>query len=128
MNADGNITFLFTDIEGSTKLSQEFPEKLSSALEKHDKILRNAVESYNGFVFKIVGDAFCCAFENADDAVKAAVLAQTELRNEKWDEQNKKDSLFVMLQEQLRKDEFEHYREEGRKMTLVEAIELAVGI
>ncbi|MBS1517822.1 MAG: tetratricopeptide repeat protein [Bacteroidetes bacterium] len=81
----GNLTFLFTDIEGSTKLSQQFPDKLHAALERHNEILRNAVESNNGFVFKIVGDAFCCAFENADDAVKASVEAQTELGKEKWD-------------------------------------------
>jgi len=79
----GTVTFLFTDIEGSTKLSQEFPETLQSALEKHFTIMRAAIESNNGFVFEIVGDAFCCAFQNADDAVKAAVDAQINLRKEK---------------------------------------------
>ena len=82
----GNVTFLFTDIEGSTKLSQDFPELLNAVLERHNEILRNAVESNNGFIFKIIGDAFCCAFEIAEDAVKAAVEIQTDLGNEKWDE------------------------------------------
>jgi len=82
----GNITFLFTDIEGSTKLSQEFPESLQSALDKHHAIMHNAIESNNGYVFEIVGDAFCCAFEKAEDAVKAAVDAQLGLANEKWED------------------------------------------
>lgn len=82
----GNITFLFTDIEGSTKLSQDFPETIHAALDTHHSILHKAVESNNGFVFKIVGDAFCCAFEKAEDAVKAAVDAQINLENEKWED------------------------------------------
>ncbi len=80
----GNVTFLFTDIEGSTKLSQEFPDNLPHSLKKHHRILNKAVKSNNGFVFEIVGDAFCCAFQNADDAVKAAVDAQINLAKEKW--------------------------------------------
>ena len=69
------VTFLFTAIEGSTKLSQNFPETLPEALDKHHSILTEAVESNNGFVFKIIGDAFCCAFQNTEHAVKAAVDA-----------------------------------------------------
>mgnify|MGYP002079012697 CR=1 FL=1 len=84
MKPSGNVTFLFTDIEGSTMLSQDFPDLLPHVLERHNKILRNAVVSNNGLVFKIVGDAFCCAFEKADDAVKAAVDAQLTLSGEKW--------------------------------------------
>jgi len=79
----GNVTFLFTDIEGSTKLSQEFPETLQGALEKHHSILREAIESNNGFIFEMIGDAFCCAFEKAEDAVKAAIDAQINLSEEK---------------------------------------------
>lgn len=82
----GNVILLFTDIEGSTKLAQAHPEKLSSALEIHNEILKNAIESNNGHIFKIVGDAYCCAFENAGDAVKAAVEIQNNLAKEKWDE------------------------------------------
>lgn len=51
MNPTGSLTFLFTDIEGSTKLSQECPDSLPDALEKHNSIL---LEANNGFVFKIV--------------------------------------------------------------------------
>ncbi len=82
----GNVTFLFTDIEGSTKLSQEFPDTLPAALEKHHSILINEIESNNGFIFQNVGDAFCCAFQSSEDAVKAAVEIQKSLANEKWDE------------------------------------------
>ncbi|MDQ3194308.1 MAG: adenylate/guanylate cyclase domain-containing protein, partial [Bacteroidota bacterium] len=82
----GIVTFLFTDIEGSTKLSQEFPDTLQTALDKHHFILQNAVETNNGFVFKITGDAFCCAFENASDAVKAAVDVNVNLGREKWND------------------------------------------
>ncbi len=82
----GIVTFLFTDIEGSTRLAQEFPEKLQVALERHHLIMNDAIESNNGFTFEIIGDAFCCAFERAEDAVKAAVDAQLNLVIEKWEE------------------------------------------
>ena len=78
----GNVTFLFTDIEGSTRLAQEFPESLPAAIEKHHSIMRKAIESNNGFVFETVGDSFCCSFEKAEDAVKAAIQIQINLSNE----------------------------------------------
>lgn len=81
----GKVTFLFTDIESSTKLSQDFPDKISSAMEKHHSILQTAVESNNGFIFKHVGDAYHCVFGNAYHAVKAAVEIQAAHANEKWD-------------------------------------------
>lgn len=84
----GQITFLFTDIEGSTKLAQQFPDSLPLALEKHNKILRETIESNNGFVFEVIGDAFCAAFESACDAVKASYDAQHRLNSEKWEEVN----------------------------------------
>lgn len=80
----GIVTFLFTDIEGSTKLAQEFPDSLSDTLEKHNRILRRAVEFNHGFIFQIIGDAFCCAFKNPGDAIKAAHEAQLKLNSEKW--------------------------------------------
>jgi len=82
----GNVTFLFTDIEGSTKLSQDFPDMLQTALQLHHDLLQQTIESNNGFVFEIVGDAFCCSFESADDAVKAAVDAQLRLSQVNWEE------------------------------------------
>ncbi len=82
----GKVTFLFTDVEGSTKLSQDFPDKLPSALIRHHAILQTAVESNKGFIFKDAGDAYHCAFANPEDAVNAAVEIQTAHASEKWDE------------------------------------------
>ena len=57
----GTITFLFTDIEGSTRLWQMLPDAMPHALKRHDAILRSAIESRGGAVFRTVGDAFCAA-------------------------------------------------------------------
>ena len=84
MAPTGTVTFLFTDIENSTRLALEHPNTFQSALEIHHDILRKAIESNNGFVFEIIGDAFCCAFEKAEDAVKAAVDAQADLSKQNW--------------------------------------------
>jgi len=80
----GNVTFLFTDIEGSTKLAQKNDDAYSSALDKHHEILYEIIDSNNGFVFKIIGDAFCCAFNDAADAIKAAVKVQIKLNSIDW--------------------------------------------
>ena len=65
-------------------LAQQFAESLQDILKKHNSILDNAIISNNGFVFKTVGDSFCCAFQNAADALNAAVSAQKSLSEEKW--------------------------------------------
>jgi hypothetical protein len=75
----GTVTFLFTDIEGSTKRWESHPEAMQSALVRHDEILRNAIEERGGYVFKTVGDAFCCAYHSAPDALEAALEAQRKL-------------------------------------------------
>jgi len=75
----GTVTFLFTDIEGSTHLWQEQPEAMSFAHAQHDEILREAIESNHGYVFQIVGDSFSAAFHNAIDGLCAAVAAQRGL-------------------------------------------------
>src|SRR3990172_3995562 len=80
----GTVTFLFTDIEGSTKLAQEYPEKWETLRERHHAILQSAIESHNGYVFQIIGDAFCAAFHTAGDAVRAAARAQLDLYAEDW--------------------------------------------
>jgi class 3 adenylate cyclase len=82
----GTVTFLFTDIEGSTKLWERDAEAMKAALVRHDEILREAIEDKGGFVFKTVGDAFCCAFPTAPDAIKAALSAQRSLCTEEWNE------------------------------------------
>jgi len=69
----GTVTFLFTDIEGSTKLWEEDAPAMQAALAHHDELLRWAIEERGGYVFKTVGDAFCCAFPTAPDALKVAL-------------------------------------------------------
>jgi predicted ATPase/class 3 adenylate cyclase len=80
----GTVTFLFTDIEGSTKLAQEHPEAMPALLARHHAILNHAIEAHNGYVFQIVGDAFCAAFHSVSDALNAGLEAQQYLYNESW--------------------------------------------
>ncbi len=75
----GTVTFLFTDIEDSTRLWQEQPEAMSHAHALHDKILHEAIEANHGYVFQIVGDSFGVAFRNAVDGLNAALAAQRGL-------------------------------------------------
>src|SRR5688572_27454210 len=82
----GTVTFLFTDIENSTQLAREHPETWEAARARHHVILREAIERNNGFVFQIIGDAFCAAFHKAADALKAAIKSQQDLQNESWGE------------------------------------------
>jgi predicted ATPase/class 3 adenylate cyclase len=81
----GNITFLFTDVEGSTSLWERTPKAMSEALSRHDEIMRTAIEAHNGHVFKTVGDAFHATFSAAPDALEAALEAQRALLHEAWD-------------------------------------------
>jgi predicted ATPase/class 3 adenylate cyclase len=81
----GKITFLFTDVEGSTSLWERTPKAMSEALSRHDEILRTVIEAHNGHVFKTVGDAFHATFSAAPDALEAALEAQRALLHETWD-------------------------------------------
>lgn len=78
------ITFVFSDIVGSTRLWEADPGAMSVALSRHDVIVRRAVESAGGRVFKTVGDAFCAAFGDAVSAVAGAVDVQRALAAESW--------------------------------------------
>src|SRR5688572_11368121 len=80
----GTVTFLFTDIEGSTRLAQEHPDEMPSLLARHHEILHESIEAYHGFTFRIVGDSFSAAFYTASDALNAALDAQRKLQNESW--------------------------------------------
>ena len=80
------LTFLFTDVEGSTRLWERHPAARASALARHDALLRTAIEGRGGRVFKTVGDAFCAAFACAPDALAAALDAQRALMTEPWGE------------------------------------------
>ena len=80
----GTVTFLFTDIEGSTRLAQENPGEMPTLLARHHEILHQAIQARNGYVFQIIGDAFCAAFHSANDALSAAMEAQRTLQSEPW--------------------------------------------
>ena len=67
----GTVTFLFTDIEDSTRLWEEHPEAMRAALAHHDAIVRGAVEEHGGHVVKTTGDGVHAAFARAPDAVRA---------------------------------------------------------
>src|SRR3981081_426874 len=75
----GPVTFLFTDIEGSTRLWEEQPDTMRLALARHDALLRAAIETNGGGGFKTIGDAFCAAFSTAPQALEAARIAQQSL-------------------------------------------------
>lgn len=83
----GTVTFLFTDIEGSTRLWEASPEEMSLALVRHDALLRDVLQRHNGYIFKTMGDAFCAAFHTAPDALDAALNLQLALVTEAWPEQ-----------------------------------------
>jgi len=82
----GTVTFLFTDLEGSTRLWEEFPEAMRGALARHDELLRGAVEELCGTPVKTTGDGLHAVFDRADTAIGAAVLAQRRLGDEPWPE------------------------------------------
>src|SRR5229473_848987 len=80
----GTVTFLFTDIESSTRLWEQHPEAMQHALARHDLLLRQAIEAHGGHVFKTVGDQFCAAFASAPEALAAALAAQQAVQTEPW--------------------------------------------
>jgi class 3 adenylate cyclase len=82
----GTITFLFTDIEGSTALWEDYPSEMQLALDHHDEILRGTIEARGGYVFKTIGDAYCAAFSTAGRAIEAALAAQRALFAEEGSE------------------------------------------
>jgi class 3 adenylate cyclase len=84
--ASQTLTFLFTDIEGSTKLWEEHREPMKEALERHDAILRAAVESRNGRVVKSTGDGLMAILGSAADGVSACLRAQRDLACAPWGE------------------------------------------
>jgi class 3 adenylate cyclase len=78
----GTVTFLFTDVEGSTRLAREWPELWEATRSRHHQILREAIVAANGYVFHIIGDAFCAAFSIAGEALDSAIRIQLQLSQE----------------------------------------------
>ncbi len=75
----GTVTFLFTDLEGSTLLWNDQEEAMASAVAHHDAILRNVFNRAGGYVFTTAGDSFAVAFPDADSAITAGVNLQREI-------------------------------------------------
>jgi predicted ATPase/class 3 adenylate cyclase len=75
----GVVTFLFTDVEGSTRRWEADAEAMRAALAAHDAALRSAIDAHGGFLFKHTGDGVCAAFASPKAAVDAAVAAQRAL-------------------------------------------------
>ena len=82
----GTVVFLFSDIEGSTRLWDQYSKFMQKALEKHNTILRKAIETHGGQVFKFIGDEFQAAFLSPLPAIEAALEAQRALIAEEWGE------------------------------------------
>jgi class 3 adenylate cyclase len=80
----GTVTFLFTDIAGSTTLWEQHPQAMPAALARHDTILRQVVAAHHGAVFKTVGDSVHAVFATAPDALSAALSSQRALQAEPW--------------------------------------------
>lgn len=80
----GIITFLFTDLEKSTDLWEDYPQEMKSTLARHDAILKSAVESEAGFVVKTTGDGVHAAFPSAINGIKAVLASQLALISENW--------------------------------------------
>ncbi len=75
----GIVTFLFTDVEGSTRRWESDPDAMRAALAAHDEVLRRTIETHGGWLFKHTGDGVCAAFASPRSAVDAAVAAQLGL-------------------------------------------------
>jgi predicted ATPase/class 3 adenylate cyclase len=80
----GTVTFLFTDIEGSTQWWELHHEWMSQAFVRQESTLRGAAAAHGGYVYKMIGDAFQIAFDTASNALDAAIEAQRALQAEDW--------------------------------------------
>lgn len=78
----GTVTFLFSDVEGSTERWEAHKDAMKAAIARHEQLVRVAISRHGGYVFKTVGDAFCAAFDTVPKALHAALDAQRELGNE----------------------------------------------
>jgi predicted ATPase/class 3 adenylate cyclase len=82
----GTVTFLFTDIEGSTRLWEEHRAAMGVALARHDAIVEDAITGHGGVVFSRMGDGMAAAFASPHEAIAAILAAQLNLAEETWPE------------------------------------------
>ena len=95
--ANQSSTFLFTDIEGSTRLWSRFPAAMATAVQRQESLLRQIIGEHGGSVFKSVGDGVYAVFPQPATAVRAAVAAQRRLLAEPWDGFEEQDPLLVRI-------------------------------
>jgi predicted ATPase/DNA-binding CsgD family transcriptional regulator len=80
----GTVTFLYTDIEGSTALWEQHPQAMRAAVARHETLLRDAIAAQHGHVFRTAGDGLCAAFITAPEAITTALAAQQALQGAAW--------------------------------------------
>lgn len=80
----GVVTFLFSDVEGSTRLLETHPGEIGRALARHHELLATAIRANSGVIFETVGDAVYAAFQHAPDAARAALAGQRSLKDHDW--------------------------------------------
>src|SRR5689334_11838938 len=80
----GTVTFLLTDLEGSTRLWERDPDAMKAAMVRHDEILEKTITANGGYIFSRMGDGVAAAFSSARDAVSAAVAINLELAEANW--------------------------------------------
>jgi hypothetical protein len=109
------VTFLFTDLEGSTRLWEEYPEAMKAALARHDGILREAVDSHAGHVVKTTGDELHVAFGLAEEALGAAGAAQAALGAERHRRPRRALAALYGAHQEERKDPAGNVTEKGTR-------------
>lgn len=82
----GTVTFLFTDVEASTRKWEDHPDEMRRAMARHDELMQSAIAAHQGTVFTTAGDSFCAAFASPRSALDAAIQAQRAFVNETWGE------------------------------------------
>ena len=80
----GTVTFLLTDLEGSTRLWEQDPEAMKAAMARHNELLDKTIAAHRGYVFARMGDGMAASFSTARDAVCAAAAIQRALSVEPW--------------------------------------------
>src|SRR5437868_11437521 len=93
----GTVTFLITDIEGSTRRWEENPVAMKADSAVHDAVLREAMGANGGVVFRTMGDAFCAVFVTAPEALAAALAAQRALFKHEWSAKSQVGPLRVRM-------------------------------
>lgn len=82
----GVVTFLFTDVEGSSRLWDQHPALMGPALARHDEIMTETIAAHRGYIFSLAGDSFAAVFAAPSDAIEAARALQRSLVAEPWPE------------------------------------------